>query len=182
MFFISYKGNNTYVKENEGWAGLKRKCFFNFHENFRFLKSFRKNPACGVIDTAWTVHAVSMTRYASCIRCHWHGMHMIFTFWSCSEIVLACGVNYTTYTMHAVLMTPNAQCMRYQWYRMHMCMQSQWYRMHHACGINDTACTKQIFAQLRKVKIICKTKAMTPHAFYKNLNMFANSNLYSKRL
>jgi hypothetical protein len=68
----------------------------------------------------------------------------------------ACDVNDTACTMHGVPMTPHAPCM---W--------CQWQCMHHACSIKDTACTKKMFAQLRKVKIICKTKTMTPHAFKK---------------
>jgi hypothetical protein len=62
---------------------------------------------------------VSMTPHASCIRCYWHRMHMIFTFRSCSYIFFgmrcqlhhmhhACGVNDTACTMHAVSMITHA--------------------------------------------------------------------------
>jgi hypothetical protein len=62
---------------------------------------------------------VSMTLHASCLRCHWHRMHMIFTFRSCSYIFFgmrchlhqmhhACGVNDTACTVHEVSIIPHA--------------------------------------------------------------------------
>jgi hypothetical protein len=77
--------------------------------------------ACGVNETACTVHAVSMRPHVSCMRCQGHRMHR------------ACGINETACTVHdfyfsklfdkhfvhAESMTPHAPCMRYHWHRMH---------------------------------------------------------------
>jgi hypothetical protein len=64
--------------------------------------------ACGIIDTACIVHAVSLTPHAFFIFLHTIAvLHMILTFWSCSKKFV---------------------CMRYQWHRMHTCMRYQWYR------------------------------------------------------
>jgi hypothetical protein len=72
--------------------------------------------ACGVNDTACTVHAVSMTP---------HVQYRAF------------GVVDTACMVHTVSLTPHAQCMRCQWPRMHTC---QLYRMHRAYSVIDTAC------------------------------------------
>jgi hypothetical protein len=87
--------------------------------------------ACSVNGTAFVVHAVSMT---PCAHVHVVSMtlrafliilhtiavlHMIFTFRSCSTILL---------------------CTRCQWHR----MRCQWYRMHRPWGVNDTACILKI--------------------------------------
>jgi hypothetical protein len=65
--------------------------------------------------------------------------------------------------------------------------------MHRACGVIDTVYILHFFAYHRCFafdfhfsklfkKICVHAVSMTPHAFKKNSNIFANSNLYSKRL
>jgi hypothetical protein len=79
------------------------------------------------------MHAVSLTPHARCIWCHWHRMHG-----ACGVIDAACTVHAVSLTphthVHAVSLIPHAPCMR--------C----WHRMH-----------KNLFEQLQKGKIICKT-------------------------
>jgi hypothetical protein len=92
--------------------------------------------ACGVNDTACTVHAVSVIHRACCVNdttCTVHAMsltpyaflifffayHLCFAYdFSLFEVVqkfvCACGVNDTACYVHAVSMTPDAQCMRCQ--------------------------------------------------------------------
>jgi hypothetical protein len=53
-------------------------------EQLRKVKSICKTAmvckkiknACGVNDTACTVHAVSLIPHAWCMHCHWHRMHV----------------------------------------------------------------------------------------------------------
>jgi hypothetical protein len=45
----------------KGWQG---------RSNFSLIVHAVSNFACGVNDTACTMHAVSMTPHASCMRCH----------------------------------------------------------------------------------------------------------------
>jgi hypothetical protein len=116
--------------------------------------------ACGVIDTActraWGVSDTAYTLNAVSLTPH---AFLIFVWHSIArKFFCACRVIDTACTMHAVSMTLHAPCMRCQWYRMHTCMRCQWYCMHPACDVNDTAC------------ILNKS------------NIFANTNLYSKRL
>jgi hypothetical protein len=125
--------------------------------------------ACGVIETACTltVHAVSLTPHAFYI------FFAVFIWFSLFEVVRkfllcmrcqwysmhhACGVNDTTCIVHAVSMIPHTHVHAISMTKHVPCMWYQWHRMHRACGVNDTACK------------------------LKNSNIFANSNLYSKRL
>jgi hypothetical protein len=62
--------------------------------------------ACGVNDTACTMHEVSINRMHTCMLYQWHRMHR------------ACSINDTAYTVHAVSMIPRALCTRCQWHRM----------------------------------------------------------------
>jgi hypothetical protein len=62
--------------------------------------------ACGVNDTACTVHGVSLTPHAfltffACHRCFAYDFHF-------SKLFEKCGVNDTACTVHAVSMTPHA--------------------------------------------------------------------------
>jgi hypothetical protein len=94
-----------------------------------------------------------------CMWCQWHRIH------------LACGVNYPACIVHAVSLTPHAPCMRCHWHCMHFkffCIASPFCisfslfkvvrKFYWACGVNDTA------------------------FIFTNSKIFANSNLYSKRV
>jgi hypothetical protein len=137
-----------------------------------FLNSASNSPRYNRFSNAKIVHAVSMNPHASCMQCHWPRMHH------------ACSVNDLTYTVHAVSLKPHAFfifCIASPfciWFSLlevdlklygacggndntctcAMYIRCQWHCMHRSCGVNDTAC------------------------ILKNSNIFANSNLYSKRL
>jgi hypothetical protein len=79
----------------------------------------RMHGACGIIDTACTVHAVSLTLHAcvhavsliphaQCMLCHWNRING-----TCgvndTACTCACGINYTACTVHAVSLTPHAK-------------------------------------------------------------------------
>jgi hypothetical protein len=167
--YFAYGANDTFFFFLKSLLYIKKNIFTIDIYKLQIYKWHRMHRACGVNDTACIMHAVSMTLHALCMRCQWHCMHracgvidiaflIFFAYHRCfaydfhfSKLFINflghAGVNYTAGTMHAVLMTPHAPCMRYQWYRMH----------------------KKIFAQLWKVKIICKRKTRT-------LQIFANSN------
>jgi hypothetical protein len=106
---------------------------------FRILSQIREDiqiflNACGVIDTACMVHAVSLIPDARCMRYHWRRMHVCMWYhWY--RMHGACGVIDTTCMVHALSLTPHAWCMHCHWHRMH----------------------NKFFVQLQKVKIICKT-------------------------
>jgi hypothetical protein len=78
--------------------------------------------ACGISETAYTMHAGSLTPHAQCggggllsqparcMRCHWHCMHK-WNFWTTSTIEILRQNGFTIqkkWKMHAVSMTSHA--------------------------------------------------------------------------
>jgi hypothetical protein len=64
-----------------------------------------------------TMHAVSMTPHASCMRCHWARMHF---FAEHRRFAYDFSKLFENFTVHAVSITPHAPCIRCQWHRMHV--------------------------------------------------------------
>jgi hypothetical protein len=60
----------------------KRRNGFPMQINWKCMRCQwqRIHGACGVNDSGFTVHAVSMTADSRCMRCHWHRMHIGRTF------------------------------------------------------------------------------------------------------
>jgi hypothetical protein len=93
------------------------RCFaYDFHFSLLFLIDFELfiDRACGVNDTEYTVHAVSMTLHASSMWCHWHRMPFLIVcipwlFCICFSLFVvvqqsfcACGVNDTAMVCSSV--------------------------------------------------------------------------------
>jgi hypothetical protein len=96
--------------------GLKPfRIYIRIREDIRILLN-----ACGVIDTACMVHAVSLIPHNKFVE-QLRKVKII------SKPSMVCKKKLK---MHAVSMTLHGRCMR-----------CHWSRMHDACGIIDTACT-----------------------------------------
>jgi hypothetical protein len=69
----------------------------------------RMHGPCGVINTAWTVHAVSLTPHAKKNRITLKGENHMQNSYGMQKIKNACSVNDTACTMHAVSLTQHAK-------------------------------------------------------------------------
>jgi hypothetical protein len=113
-----------------GWTGACGACsVIDLHVQCIRCHWHRIHSACSVIDTACTMHVVSLTPNAQCMQCHWL---MQFFQWQWHHKHRACGVidtaciiwffyhfHHFAYYFHFSKFFKILLCIRCQWHRMH---------------------------------------------------------------
>jgi hypothetical protein len=144
------------------------------------------HPAAGVNDTSCPVHAVSITPHASCIRCQWHPCIFFIFFWALFQLV------YNTENMvwlyWSLSHLPRQELKPGTWVSKGSCFyfaslsrpkMRTWFVIR---GVEAHVTSNHPMSLLLPPSsLVYRTEPPVPCNF-KNSNIFANSNLYSKRL
>jgi hypothetical protein len=100
----------------------------------------------GIIDTACTVHAVSLTPDAWCMQCQWHHVHKIF-FEQLQKVKIICTTALVCKKIkNGVCSVNDTACTKIfsnNFKKLKSYTKQRWYVKinKNACGVNDTTCT-----------------------------------------